>query len=189
MKQRNALKVFETLDNFLAKYRVDLENGKIYNKQNDQETALKKHEGYYVLSVLSQGKAIDIKRSHLVFWAGHGYLPDIKSCIDHKDGNKMNDSISNLQNISVSENNLKQKLNNRQNGYYGVFLNKRYNTYEASIKLNKKKHYFGSYPTKELAAAARDKGVIKLFRTNAIENGQGESFMPPLNFPELLQQI
>jgi len=114
MKQRNALKVFETLDNFLAKYRVDLENGKIYNKQNDQETALKKHEGYYVLSVLSQGKAIDIKRSHLVFWAGHGYLPDIKSCIDHKDGNKMNDSISNLQNISVSENNLKQKLNNRR---------------------------------------------------------------------------
>lgn len=34
MKQRNAIKVFGTLDNFLQKYRVDLENGRLYNKQN-----------------------------------------------------------------------------------------------------------------------------------------------------------
>lgn len=142
------------------------------------------HEGYYVLSVLHEGKVTDIKRSHLVFWAAHGYLPDIKSCIDHKDGNRQNDCISNLQNISVSQNNLKQKLNNRQNGYYGVFLNKRYGTYEANIKLNKKKHYFGSYPTKEMAARARDRGVIKLFKQSHEQDG----FMPPLNFPELLRE-
>jgi hypothetical protein len=182
VQQRTAVKHFKTLDNFLSKYRVDLEQGKIYSLRTGKEVCYLNKRGYYCYRTRLKQKRIDIKRSHLIFWAGKGYLPPIHMHIDHIDGNPSNDSIHNLQELTGSQNQLKCKLNSRKNGYYGVRRDKQ--SYRAEIRIKEKVYYFKKSKNIKIAAAHRDMGVIKLFWKSYLKDG----FMPPLNFPELLQK-
>jgi hypothetical protein len=182
MQQRNAIKVFGTLDNFLSKYRVDLEQGKIYSLRTGKEVCYLNKRGYYCYVTKLKQKCIRINRSHLIFWAGKGYLPPIHMDIDHIDGNTSNDSIHNLQELTGSQNQLKRQLNSRKNGYYGVRRDKQ--SYRAEIRIKEKVYYFKKSKNIKIAAIHRDMGVIKLFWKSYLKDG----FMPPLNFPELLQK-
>ena len=184
MQQRTALKHFKTLDNFLNKYRVDLEQGKIYSLKTGKEVANYQYEGYYFYKSTLKGKCVRINKSHLIFWAGHGYLPPVHIHIDHIDGNPSNDSIHNLQELTSSQNSLKRKLNKRKYGYYGVRYLKESNKYRSYIKVNKRTYEFKKSKNIKVAATNRDMGVIKLFWKEYLKGG----FMPPLNFPELLQK-
>ena len=182
--RRKALKYFKTLKNFLAKYRVDLEKGKIYSLRTAKEVAQVKINGYHVHQTTQNYKRINIKRSHLIFWAGHSYLPSVKMCIDHVDGNKTNDCIHNLQILSNSQNMAKSKLNRPKNVYYGVYLDKRWNLYNGRIMKNGKRYYTKYSKDMQQAAQMRDELLLQLYWNEYVKEG----FMPPLNFPELLQK-
>lgn len=182
--RRNARKHFKCLDNFLSKYRVDLQNGEIYSLKTGKQVARSIVNGYHMYKTKKSKKRINIKRSHLIFWAGHGYLPSVKMCIDHVDGNKKNDSIHNLQVLSNSQNLAKCKIDRPKNGYYGIFLDKRWNLYNGRIMKNGKRYVTKYSKDMQQAALMRDELLLQLYWNEYVKEG----FMPPLNFPELLQK-
>ena len=68
--------------------------------------------------------------------------------IDHIDGNKLNNAISNLRDCTRSEN------NHNKNGSSGVYLIAGRNKYRAAIRINRKKIHLGCFDTAEEARSA-----------------------------------
>ena len=92
------------------------------------------------------------KEHRLIYFLFNGYFPDV---IDHKDGNKQNNSIDNLRSCTKSENSLNAKGKKHcKSGYKGVTYEKRYDTYVAGITINRKRKYIGSYKEPIRAAFA-----------------------------------
>jgi hypothetical protein len=84
-----------------------------------------------------------------------------KYLVDHKDQNKLNNQKTNLRIASKQENSINCKhRKNSKTGYRGVReLNGRYQAYTT---YNGKQVSFGVYDTAELAARARDSGMLGL---------------------------
>ena len=79
----------------------------------------------------------------LVYLYHHGYLP---AYIDHIDGNKLNNKISNLRECTSSQNGQnKKRPKNNTSGYKGVSWHIRQKKYTASIQINGKLKYLGSF--------------------------------------------
>lgn len=95
-------------------------------------------------------------------------IDDPKIQVDHIDGNKMNNTRSNLRLATNQENNRNQhklKSNNTSN-YRGVSFNKQSNKFEAYIKLpNKKKKNLGLFEKVEDAAKAFDIAAKEIYGT------------------------
>lgn len=73
--------------------------------------------------------------------------------IDHKDGDKDNNKLSNLEYVTARENQL--RLHKRtKGGSVGVCLSKPRNKYMAAITINRKKVTLGYYDTENEATAA-----------------------------------
>lgn len=74
--------------------------------------------------------------------------------VDHIDGDKTNNRIENLRDVSTSVNMQNQRTAQAKNasGFLGV--TRHGNRFEASIKLNGVNHYIGSYATPETAHEA-----------------------------------
>lgn len=74
--------------------------------------------------------------------------------IDHIDGNKTNNALSNLRLVTASVNQLcnNRPRSNNKTGFVGVSPDR--NRFKAQIKINGKSMYLGSFDTKELAHAA-----------------------------------
>jgi hypothetical protein len=112
-------------------------------------------------------------------------MPSAKMDIDHIDGDKTNDSIKNLQILTHQQNLAKRKKNrNGSSKYRGVRFHKRANKFIAEIEKCGKKYHFGYHDDEKQAAIARDRGMIKLYEKEMKDTG----FLPPLNFPEILQE-
>ena len=85
--------------------------------------------------------------------------PDI--CIDHKDGDTLNNNIDNLRPATISEN-----MQNRlewvmlKSGVKGVYKNK--NRWASRIEKDGTSYYLGTFDTKELAFAAYQGAAIVL---------------------------
>ena len=72
--------------------------------------------------------------------------------IDHIDGNRLNNSISNLQDVSSIDNNRKQKNCLGESGERCINVDKSTNKYQVLIR----KVYLGQYTSKEEAIQVRD---------------------------------
>lgn len=94
----------------------------------------------------------------LVYWLNTGEWPEE---IDHLDGDKANNHISNLRPATRKQNSQnKNKQSNNTSGYVGVtFLTGKY---RAQIKIDGKYYASYGYETAEAAAVARDI-LTKLF--------------------------
>lgn len=92
---------------------------------------------------------VTVLAHRLAFAMTHGYWPD--SLIDHRDGNKRNNSIANLRAGSKSLNALNQHGKPRSStGFRGVHHSRSRRRFVA--RLNNR--YLGSFPTAEEASAA-----------------------------------
>lgn len=88
---------------------------------------------------------------------------DPKCYIDHIDGNKLNNAISNLREASVNDNccNIKLKINNTS-GYTGVYYIKNKNKWLSKINYKNLTHNLGLFDTPEEAAEAYRKKSLEL---------------------------
>lgn len=96
--------------------------------------------------------------------------------IDHIDGNRSNNRISNLRTVTSAENskNMKRAEDN-SSGVTGVYFTKRLGKYIAEITANGKYRYLGLFCTLEEATAARKAAELELnFHKN---HGRVELFL------------
>jgi hypothetical protein len=97
----------------------------------------------------------------------HNVILQTEKQVDHKDGNGLNCRRSNLREATESLNAV-NKPSTRQGKYRGVY--KTGNTWYASIKVNGKQRYLGSFSTASLAAVAYNKAAHSEFGQFAILN-------------------
>ncbi len=75
--------------------------------------------------------------------------------VDHINGNTLDNRRCNLRVCTHAENMRNRKINkDNKSGYKGVYLDKKYKTWRAQIKVSGQKRYLGSYKTAEAAAEA-----------------------------------
>lgn len=178
-------KAWESRDAMLKELRVDTENGIVRNRKTGESIGVLHKSGYILISKRVNGKMYNIKRSNIIWWGKYEKMPPVKMCIDHEDGDRTNDRIKNLQELTPQQNNAKRKKNkNGSSKYRGVRLRKDKKKFQARVAKCGKRYSFGYYWDEKEAAVARDRGVIKLYAKEMRETG----FLPPLNFPEILQE-
>lgn len=80
-------------------------DGHIYSKATGAEIGYEKG-GYKAVSYMSNGKKHRLLIHRIVFAKHSGIKLDNKLSLNHKDGNKFNNSIDNLEQVTQAENNL-----------------------------------------------------------------------------------
>ena len=95
-------------------------------------------------------------RAHRVAWAIHyGNWPEVE--IDHINGNKKDNRLLNLRDVSASENRRNQKMNTRnQSGKTGVCFIQSRNKWRALISHAGQRVDLGSFDDRASAVAARE---------------------------------
>ncbi len=122
----------------------------------------KRNDGYLQINV--GGTVYLLHR--LTFLYSHGYIPDF---VDHIDGNKTNNIISNLRSATKAQNCANKKLepNRNKSGYKGVSLNNlsknSKNPWISCIMKNRKKIHIGVFSNPIEAAKAYDAKALELF--------------------------
>jgi len=117
-------------------------------------------EGYRVVRVTWNGKRLEWKQ-HRIVWAMHyGYWPTKN--IDHIDGNKANNVITNLREVTDQENAKNRGIpKNNTSGHIGVHWDKFTSKWKASIQVNGERILIGRYINIEDASAARQAAEIE----------------------------
>lgn len=144
--------LFEYRDGHLF-WKVDRRNNKI---KGTQASRPKKSNGY-------QEVTINKKKyySHrLIFMMFNGYWPEQ---IDHIDGNRSNNLVSNLREANNAQNNRNTKLRvSNTSGFKGVYLHSQNNRFVARITVNYKCISLGCYKTIKEAHEAYKKAASEL---------------------------
>lgn len=128
-------------------------------------------KGYAFVSV--KGKKL---LAHRLAWAlTHGECP--KMHIDHIDGNKANNRISNLRICTHNQNQHNQGIRKtNKSGFKGVSWMKSVNKWQAQICSNSKVKHLGFYSSPEDAAKAYDLAAIEIHGEFAWTNFPKESY-------------
>lgn len=153
------LKSFLTYDEFSGdliwrhRERSHFPNDQAYNAWNARFPEKKVgavSNGYVIFSIFKR-----LYKAHRVAWAiYHGEWPDRH--LDHIDGNRSNNRISNLRVVSRTENNMNMaRKSTNTSGQTGVSRTKSGMRWRARIQANGKAKTIGSFATKEQAIAAR----------------------------------
>jgi hypothetical protein len=105
-----------------------------------------------VLSLNSKQKSICL---HLLI-ARTFINNETKLQVNHKDFNKLNNNISNLEFVTHLENLIHKSENSKHSSkYIGISYYKRDNLWQAEVKRNKIKYYLGRFKTEEEANQVR----------------------------------
>lgn len=94
---------------------------------------------------------------------------------DHRQHNKRDNRKSQLRICTIQKNNMNKKIaKNNTSGVTGVYWNSKNNKWYASIKLNKKSIYLGSFIEFEDAVNARKKAEERYFGEFSYDNSMKE---------------
>lgn len=119
----------------------------------------KHHSGYVSVQINNRRY-----QAHRIIWAMHyGRVPENK-LIDHIDGDRANNRMSNLRLVSDSENQYNRTANKGRE-FKGVYPYKR--QWKAEITANKRRVYLGLFSTPELASEAYKKAATELHGKHA----------------------
>lgn len=90
-----------------------------------------------------------------------------KRHIDHINGDRSDNRIANLREATPAENHQNRALSRKNSsGFTGVFFDKRRKKWIASIGVNRRSKFLGSYSSPEEAAEAYAKAKAKIHRFN-----------------------
>ena len=90
--------------------------------------------------------------------------PEKKLCVDHINGDKTNNHVTNLRWATVSENSQNKKIqSNNTSGIVGVYFHKNSQKWKANITVNKKVKCLGSFENIDNAIKARNDAEILHF--------------------------
>jgi hypothetical protein len=121
--------------------------------------------GYHIVSLYNNGKG-NAKRVHRLI--ANAFIPndDKKAYVDHIDGNKTNNALTNLRWATHSENEMNKALSViNTSGIKGVYWNKEKKKWRAQIKINGKTQHIGYFCNLEDAKMARYQRARELFGT------------------------
>ena len=106
----------------------------------------------------------------------HRLLCATENCVDHINGDSLDNRKSNLRAATLSQNQGNRRLNdNSTSGYKGVNWHKASRKYRARITINGKEKYLGIYATAQQAALAYNKAALAAFGSFAQLNSVDES--------------
>ena len=156
-------------------FEVDFETGKIWRKKYkpgitfSEEAGCVRTDGYRIITV-RYGRYF----AHRLLWfLYYGYFPE--NDLDHIDGDRLNNSIKNLREVSRGCNLQNQKESkNNTSGFTGVSLDKKAKKYQALIRIRGKLINLGCYPTNLEAAYAR--AAFEVLSPDWTCNAQGTIF-------------
>lgn len=135
----------------LELYQVDTALGKVYRDGKEVGSTTKK---YVTITVYTGMKSRLIRRTHIIWWKHHGVWPI--QMIDHKDRQKHNDAIENLQYSTSSENNTNKDDRTRASGLpKGVYHDPKTNK-EHPYKVVLGRVFKGRYATAQEAIQAKE---------------------------------
>lgn len=103
--------------------------------------------GQKYMNIELDGKSYKLHR--IIFMYHYGFVP---KRIDHIDGNRLNNKIENLREVTASQNAMNSSVRkNSKSGFKNVFLDKTSGKWRVQFKINGKSYSFGSYEDLELA--------------------------------------
>lgn len=151
-------------------FYYDHETGVVKNKIHRNHNALKDHatgylhEGY--LNVEINNKPFMV---HRIAWRLY-YKKWPKKQIDHINGNRSDNRICNLRDVSNRENQLNRK-EHRNGKIIGFSYVKEKKKYKAQICINKKQYYLGYYKT-EIEAHEQYLRALKAIETSEFKSAK-----------------
>jgi len=144
-------------------YSVSI-NGEVRNDATERILKpSKNNKGYYELNLCNNGKAKNHKVHRLVALA---FIPlEVgKDFIDHRDGDRTNNSLENLRWVTPQQNAQNRTLTKRNtSGYKGVTFDRARNKWMAGIKIDGKQINLGRFETIEEAVAVRSARANEVF--------------------------
>ena len=126
--------------------------------------------GYYQVRLYKDGSRMFLLVHRLV---AHAFIenPDSKTCVDHINHDKTNNTILNLRWVSVSENPMNRtKRQSTSSRFKSVWFNKQRNNWPAQIMLDGKMKRLGSFADEKQAAGKYNEAAIDLFGKHAFLN-------------------
>lgn len=152
-----------TRQRILHLLHVDVESGKLFWKNHEQRPDLigqeagHINEGYRRLSIDGH----EVYASQIIWFIRRREWP--KFTLDHRDTDKLNDSISNLRKATKAQNAFNSAMNARNtSGFKGVSFCRSTNKWRASIRIAGREKNLGRYHTPEEAHAAWYKAACEL---------------------------
>ncbi len=158
----NELKGFR-YEQLIANFTVDFETGVVRNLRGIEVgwVVKKKHTSYRI----TRYKGVDLPIHQLVYFLYHKSLLT-SLCIDHVDGNGLNNKIDNLRQVDKSLNALnKKETQSKINKYRGVYWSESRQKYFVQIQVGGVKHTLGRFENIEYA-----RQTYIDFKDNAISN-------------------
>ncbi len=91
--------------------------------------------------------------------------PEEKKCVDHRDGNRINNHIENLRYATHSENNRhRSKRANTTSMYFGVCFYKETDKWRAQIQIGEKRKHLGYFSSEKEAAVAFNTAAAEFYK-------------------------
>ena len=118
---------------------------------------------YYYVNLYNNHK---VKKHYIHRLVAKQFIPNIENdnCIDHKNNNKLDNTVSNLRWCTQQQNCFNRQLNkNNTSNIKGIHFNKRKLKWQCYIKFNYKKIHLGYFDNLEDAKNARQTKSAELY--------------------------
>lgn len=160
-----------TAERLARLFFIDFENGRLFWREPtkyhprlvgiEAGCTSKQHNGKQYWVVKIDGRAF--KRGRLMFIALHGRMPT--PCVDHINGDSLNDRPENLREASITENSWNHKARARRIKLpMGVRISASSGRFQARISYNKKQLHLGAFDTPEEASAVYQAKRREMYR-------------------------
>jgi hypothetical protein len=155
-----------TQEVLLENFRYDETTGNLYWKVKRSYTTdlskpicAKDRYGYIVVCTKLSGKVKNYGVHRLIWMMVYGFTP---KNIDHIDGNRTNNKILNLRDVTHQQNMMNRKKRaDSKSAYKGIYKVK--NSWIAEIWFEKKRHYLGSFKSEHDAGLAYQEAAKKIY--------------------------